>query len=154
MTITTQIMEECLRQIALEFAQIGVTAQPQGSVHGECKLTGGTYATVVGVSGDLVGAIALVYDDRAAQVVYGAVKFDPETELDEWTESALKEVGNILGGRICMFLERFGLNISLLPPTSVRGETLQLVMPGKMHVTMRVSIGGGTALLHLALANR
>lgn len=152
MTVTPERMELCLRRLGEDFAQIGITAELRGITHGVNRLEGGTYATVVGITGDLMGVLGITYDNRAAQAAYGAVKFDPGTELDEWTESALQEISNILGGRVCMLMEQFGVRLLVLPPTSIHGEDLHLIMPGATHAQAELRIGGGTARMHLAFS--
>lgn len=86
-------------------------------------LIGGAEAIVTGVffkiEGDLDGSIMFVLDINSSQTLIKLLMNGYETnELDDYTKSALKEIGNILSGSYISSLSTLtGLNIKISIPS-------------------------------------
>ena len=94
---------------------------------------------MVGVTGDVMGAVFYGMPNRTACQIASAMLGQRLPIFDEVVESGIAELGNVITGRASMGLEAAGYTCRLTPPTIISGQGViistveinQLVIPLK-----------------------
>ena len=81
---------------------------------------------VVGIIGQLKGSVIIGLDDSFARTIASNMMGYHISTLDEMSKSALKELSNILMGRVAIDLESKGTKIDITPPTLLTGDNISI----------------------------
>lgn len=84
-------------------------------------------ATILGVTGDIKGQFIITLGEPFAMKVASAILMGiPVTVYDEVTESAVCELGNMIGGEASKLLHEVGLKCDITVPSIVRGKEMEI----------------------------
>lgn len=84
-------------------------------------------ATILGITGALKGQFILVLDEAMALKIATAILMGvPVTTYDEVAESAVSEIGNMIGGEASRQLHEIGHICDLTVPAIVRGKEMEI----------------------------
>lgn len=82
---------------------------------------------LVGITGDVRGNIALSMDESYAKGVASSMMCGMPVEVfDEMAQSAIREMANIMMGRVASLFEEVGVMIDITPPTLMTGEGITI----------------------------
>ena len=113
-SIFGQIGNQTLKRSGLEYF-------PNGS-----KIKAGI-ATILGITGTLNGQLIIALDENMALKIASAILMGmPVTSYDEVAESAVCEIGNMIGGEASKFLQEAGYTCDITVPSIVRGEGMEI----------------------------
>jgi len=82
---------------------------------------------IIGITGDVKGAVALSYPEAAILKTVSAFLQEEMTEMNDDVMDATGELANIIAGYAKRFLQDFKISISL--PTVIRGHGLVIKEP-------------------------
>jgi chemotaxis protein CheX len=107
----------------------GVLEQELGGAVGRGQVTvergdfeAGEVTAVVGVTGQLSGAILYRMSEATALAVVGQMMGQRFNELDALARSGVGELGNVIAGRAGVLLERTGVRAEIAPPMLICGH--------------------------------
>lgn len=84
-------------------------------------------ATILGVTGALNGQFIIALDEPMALKIASAILMGiPVTSYDEVAESAVCEIGNMIGGEASQLLHKAGFICDITVPSIVRGEGMKI----------------------------
>lgn len=84
-------------------------------------------ATILGISGDLKGQFIIVLDEAMAMKIATAILMGvPVTTYDEVAESAVCEIGNMIGGEASKLLHDTGRVCDITVPSIVKGIEMEI----------------------------
>lgn len=84
-------------------------------------------ATILGVTGALNGQFIIALDESIAIKIASAILMGmPVTTYDEVAESAVCEIGNMVGGEASRLLHENGFTCDLTVPSIVRGKEMEI----------------------------
>ena len=82
---------------------------------------------LVGVTGEVRGNIALSMDESYAKAIASNMMYGMPVEVfDEMPQSAIREVANMMMGKVASLFEEVGIMIDITPPTLMTGEALTI----------------------------
>lgn len=88
------------------------------------------YVAVIGISGDLLGAVLLVLDSSTAATVASKVVRDAiEVDDEELVKDGVGEMANLIAGHATAKLEAIGKTVQISPPTIVSGAGVDYDFP-------------------------
>lgn len=104
----------------------------------------GEVTAVVGVTGNLSGAVLYRMSEATALAIVGQMmgrKFD---ELDALARSGVGELGNVITGRAGVLLERAGVRAEIAPPMLIvgRGGLMSSLDIPRLLVPLETGAGG------------
>lgn len=84
-------------------------------------------ATILGITGDLKGQFIIVLDESIALKIATAILMGvPVTTYDEVAESAVCEIGNMIGGEASKLLHESGFTCDITVPSIVKGKEMEI----------------------------
>lgn len=84
-------------------------------------------ATILGITGALKGQFVIVLDENIAIKIASAILMGmPISKYDEVAESAVCEMGNMIGGETSRLLSELGYICDLTVPSIVKGKELEI----------------------------
>ncbi|MBU1107717.1 MAG: chemotaxis protein CheX [Candidatus Riflebacteria bacterium] len=84
-------------------------------------------ATILGITGDLKGQFVIVLNEDIALKIASAILMGiPVTVYDEVAESAVCEIGNMIGGEASRLLQEQGHFCDITVPSIVRGKEMEI----------------------------
>lgn len=125
------------REVAQKEIVIGAKSVKQSNV------TGKNVAVIIGITGEIRGSITINMDEEyamgiASQMMCGM----PVEAFDEMAQSAIREMGNMLMGRVAALIEKKGKIIDITPPTLLMGKGLTI--SNQISPTLALSFNEGT----------
>ena len=93
----------------------------------ENNVTGKNVAVLIGITGEIRGSITInMNEDFAMQIASNMMCGMPVAALDDMAQSAIRELGNMMLGRVASLLEKQGKFIDITPPTLLMGKGLTI----------------------------
>ena len=93
----------------------------------ETNVTGKSVAVLIGITGEIRGSITINVDEAYAMNVASNMMCGmPVTSFDDMAQSAIREMGNMLMGRVAALVEKKGKIIDITPPTLLMGKGLTI----------------------------
>lgn len=84
-------------------------------------------ATILGITGDQKGQCIIVLNEEMALKIASAILMGvPVTTYDEIAESAVCEIGNMIGGEASRLLQESGYVCDLTVPSIARGKEMEI----------------------------
>ncbi|MDD3147371.1 MAG: chemotaxis protein CheX [Candidatus Riflebacteria bacterium] len=84
-------------------------------------------ATILGVTGDIKGQFIITLNEQFAMKVASAILMGvPVNTYDEVAESAVCELGNMIGGEASRLLHEADLKCDITVPSIVRGKEMEI----------------------------
>ena len=84
-------------------------------------------ATILGISGDFEGQFVIaLHEPMALKIATAILMGVPVTEYDEVAESAVCELGNMIGGEASGLLHQTGFECDITVPSIVRGKEVEI----------------------------
>ena len=84
-------------------------------------------ATILGVTGDLKGQFIITLDESISLKIASAILMGvPVTTYDEVAESAVCEIGNMIGGEATTLLQKEGFTCDITVPSIVKGKEVNI----------------------------
>ena len=84
-------------------------------------------ATILGVTGDLKGQFIITLDESISLKIATAILMGvPVTQYDEVAESAVCEIGNMIGGEASKLLHEEGYKCDITVPSIVKGKEMAI----------------------------
>eukprot|EP01156_Anaeramoeba_ignava_P010388 Anaeramoba_ignava/a479589_6.p2 GENE.a479589_6~~a479589_6.p2 ORF type:complete len:157 (+),score=1.84 a479589_6:844-1314(+) len=84
-------------------------------------------ATILGITGAFKGQFVIALDEPMALQIASAILMGiPVTEYDEMAESAVCEIGNMIGGEASGLLHENGYICDITVPSIVRGKDMEI----------------------------
>ncbi len=84
-------------------------------------------ATILGITGDYKGQFIIILDEGMALKIASAILMGvPVTTYDEIAESAVSEIGNMIGGEASRLLQESGYICDLSVPSIARGKEMEI----------------------------
>jgi chemotaxis protein CheX len=113
----------------------------------------GEVTAVVGVTGQLSGAVLYRMSEATALAVVGEMMGQRFDELDSLARSGVGELGNVITGRAGVLLERAGIRAEIAPPMLMisRGGRMSSLDIPRLYVPLETRVG--PIDLHIALRN-
>lgn len=113
------------QNIFKEMAQVDI--KPKGTKLKTTPVATKNVVIMVSIVGDLIGSIAINLDiEFAKKIASNMMCGMPIEKLDEMSMSALKELANIIMGRVAIAFSNIGKNIDIAPPTLMVGDNMLL----------------------------
>ncbi|MBE6022915.1 MAG: chemotaxis protein CheX [Cellulosilyticum sp.] len=117
MNAATQVFEEAA-QVTLN---IGSKAVRTGSIYEKNVIV------LIGITGQVKGSIAVSMDvEYAKQTASKMMCGMPVDVFDEMPQSAIREMVNMMMGRVASLFETKGVTIDITPPTLMTGEKMTI----------------------------
>ena len=88
----------------------------------EIQFASDTYSIMIGVTGEMKGQVLLGFPFEVACDVTSKMIMSPVTEMNELTNSALCELGNMILGNAATFFSTKGIAIDITPPMLCQGN--------------------------------
>jgi len=83
-----------------------------------------TFAISICVTGEMQGQATISFDSEVACDIASKMCMMPITEMDELSQSAICELGNMIMGNAATLFSTQGTLIDITPPTLIRGDIL------------------------------
>lgn len=103
--------------------QLGIMEVVSGEIR-ECgkNIEASGIVCIVGIIGDLAGNVIFSMGEDGAKNIASTMMGGMEVlEIDELTQSALSELGNMLAANACIGLSELGFNVDISTPTLMQG---------------------------------
>lgn len=134
----------------LDDAGFSVTLKPVDALKGSTNLM-----ATVGITGDKVGFLTLSMDEansislsrRFAELM--GIPIESDDFSDQHIE-ALAELSNQISGRVVMFMEEYGTNCSITPPTVMSGGDISFSLKF-MRLTRQFSVEGKYGIFYITI---
>ncbi len=135
-----------------------LNAETHGSAkrNGKLRLDHGSKTSqditaIVGLTGDVRGAILLGMSSEVASRLYAAMAGEHPGEFDEMTASALGELCNMITGQAATKLAEGGHETHLTPPSIVNGKGAQLSTLSLPRLVIPITTAHGDLQIDIAL---
>ena len=93
----------------------------------DSNVTGKNVAVLIGITGEIRGSITInMNEDFAMQTASNMMCGMPVEQLDDMAQSAIRELGNMMLGRVAFLLEKQGKVIDITPPTLLMGKGITI----------------------------
>lgn len=107
------------------------TAQANLSINSKGVRSSNKYdknvVVLVGITGQVRGNIALSMDESYAKGIASNMMCGMPVEVfDEMPQSAIREIANMMMGKVASLFEEIGIMIDITPPTLMTGEGLTI----------------------------
>ena len=112
----------------------------------EAKFKDDTSVIIVGLTGDIMGHVMLVFPHEVALDIISKMTMMPMTEVDDLGISAISELGNMIMGNVATVFSSSGIGIDITPPTLSHGEVSFTSSYTKSLCVPMVFDGGGIDL--------
>lgn len=83
-----------------------------------------TFAISICVTGEMQGQAMIAFDSEIACDIASRMCMMPITEMDELSQSAICELGNMIMGNAATVFSTQGTLIDITPPTLIKGDIL------------------------------
>ena len=83
-----------------------------------------TFAINICVTGEMQGQAMIAFDNQIACDIASRMCMMPVTQIDELSQSAICELGNMIMGNAATVFSTQGTIIDITPPTLVKGDIL------------------------------
>ncbi len=97
----------------------------------EAKFPDDTSVIIVGLTGDIMGHVMLVFPHAVALDIISKMTMMPMTEIDDLGISAISELGNMIMGNASTLLSGQNVLIDITPPNYCSGNSLSFSGAGK-----------------------
>lgn len=119
------IFISAVSQVFQEMAQVGL------SLGGTTLRNGSFYeknvVILIGITGQIRGSVTVSMDVEYAKEVASKMMCGmPVEEFDEMPQSAVREIVNMMMGKVATLFEKEGKVIDITPPTLMTGEKLNI----------------------------
>ncbi|GAB4278617.1 MAG: hypothetical protein Kow0029_22060 [Candidatus Rifleibacteriota bacterium] len=105
----------------VQLKKTGLDYFPNGT-----KISAGI-AAILGITGDYKGQFIIVLNEEIALKMASAILMGvPVTQYDELAESAVSEMGNMIGGEASRLLQESGYTCDLSVPSIARGKEMEI----------------------------
>mgnify|MGYP002521665231 FL=1 len=88
----------------------------------EAKFGKGTWAIIIGVTGEMKGQVLLSMSEEDACKIASKMCMMEVKQIDDFAASALSELGNMIMGNASTVFSSNGIGIDITPPTLSHGE--------------------------------
>jgi len=109
-----------------------------------------TWVIIIGVTGEMRGQVLVAFDKEAACTVASKMCMTEITEIDDFSASALSELGNMIMGNAATVFSSNGIGIDITPPTLSHG-TMGFTNTFAKNLCVPLAYQGGQLELFLAL---
>lgn len=112
-----------------------ISAEPGAIAHAQADLHTSNLWILIDLKGEVEGIVAFGFvPDTAlkiASVMMGGFELQ---HLDELSQSAISELGNMISGNACSLMSQDGLTVDISPPKLLFGEHVMQSVPAKAMV--------------------
>ncbi|MBO6109029.1 MAG: chemotaxis protein CheX [Eubacterium sp.] len=108
------------------------------------------WVIMVGVTGELHGHVLLAMTEKQACAIASKMAMMEITQMDDFANSAVSELGNMIMGNVATVFSSTGIGIDITPPTLSHGNVSFASRGGKT-LCVPMSFDGGGIELYLAL---
>ena len=106
---------------------------------------------LIGITGNVRGQVFISFPKKTALIIAGAMMGGVILEdMDEMTESALSELGNMIMGNVATIFSTNKINIDITPPSTARGNMV-FDTNNLEHICIPFLIKDNFIYLHIAL---
>jgi len=88
----------------------------------DCKFNGDAVIIVIGVTGEMRGQVLIDMQLTVACDIASKMCMMPVTEMDEISQSAISELGNMIMGNAATIFSTRGIGIDITPPVLAMGS--------------------------------
>lgn len=89
----------------------------------ENSISGGDLVVIIGLTGEVKGQVMFTLDESTALNIARKMTFDESLpELNEYAQSAISEMANMISGSTSMIMFRGGIIIDITPPSICKGS--------------------------------
>jgi len=117
----------------------------------EARFPDDTSVIIVGLTGDIVGHVMLVFPKAEALDIISKMTMMPTEEINELGISALSELGNMIMGNSSTLLSSNNVLVDITPPNYCSGSGLMFTGVGKNICIPLIYDGGKRLELNLEL---
>lgn len=86
------------------------------------NFTDDTVVIMIGITGEIRGQVMVAFPDKAACNLASKMMMMPVEVLDEISQSAISELGNMIMGNAATIFSTKGIEVDIMPPTVCMGE--------------------------------
>lgn len=117
-----------------------ISAEPGTIVHAQADLHTSNLWILIDLKGEVEGSIAFGFvPDTALKIASAMMGGFELQQLDEISQSAISELGNMISGNACYLMSQDGLTVDISPPKLLYGEHFTPVISLKaMFVPLRL----------------
>lgn len=142
-----EAVEGVFKEVAQKDISIGAKSIKEQNV------TGKNVAVLIGITGEIRGSITINMDEAYAMGVASQMMFGmPVEAFDDMAQSAIREMGNMLMGRVAALIEQKGKIIDITPPTLLMGKGLAISNQFSPTLVLSFNEGGQANVLDLDIA--
>lgn len=117
-------------QTLLDALGLGAVRPPAGCAMGSTFRASDASCITIGVSGDVVGVLAVSFSPRRSAGLAGELAQEPIGADDaEGIRCAMAELANLIAGYAATALGEKGLDVCITPPTAITGPEIHLDFP-------------------------
>lgn len=88
----------------------------------ENSIPGNDLVIIIGLTGEIKGQVMFTLDESTALNIAKKMTFDESlSELNDFAQSAISEMANMISGSTSMFMYKEGIVIDITPPSICRG---------------------------------
>lgn len=119
----------------------------------DSNVTGKNVAVLIGITGEIRGSITInMNEDFAMQTASNMMCGMPVAELDDMAQSAIRELGNMMLGRVASLLEKQGKVIDITPPTLLMGKGITISNQISPTLVLSFNEGANVAVMDMDVA--
>ncbi len=110
-------------------------------------------AIIIGVTGHLSGQVVISIEEECARALAAAMLMEPSLpEFDEYAQSALAELGNMIVANATIGLAEVGCICDITPPSLITGKRMEITNPPKIQtIAVPLVLEKGKIELNLSL---
>ena len=98
----------------------------------ENSISGSDLVIIIGLTGEIKGQVMFTLDDRTALNIARKMTFDDTLpELNEYAQSAISEMANMISGSTSMIMYKEGIVIDITPPSICKGSGMVISSKNK-----------------------
>ncbi|MEG2440674.1 MAG: chemotaxis protein CheX, partial [Acetivibrio sp.] len=88
----------------------------------DTKFTSNSFLIIIGVTGEMRGQVMIALSNQVACDIASKMCMMPVKQLDDFSTSALSELGNMIMGNTATIFSTKGIGIDITPPTTCSGD--------------------------------
>lgn len=116
----------------------------------EASFENNTWVIIIGVTGEMRGQVLVAFEEESACAVASKMCMTEITAIDDFSASALSELGNMIMGNAATVFSSSGIGIDITPPTLSHG-TMGFTNNFAKNLCVPLVFPGGKLELFLAL---